>query len=304
MEASPLDCSARDASQVASSGLRLFWKQKSKAKSAQAKVEAQTIALIKEMASNNRLWGAERIRGELLKLGIRVCKRTIQKYMRVVRTPRPKRQKWATFLRNHAGEIWACDFLQVTDLLFRSFFAFFIIELKSRKVIHVGVTRAPTDAWTAQQLREATPYGHMPKYLIRDHDSKFGPCFARVAVTSGIKVLKTPYHAPRANAICERFLGSVRRECLDHVLILHEPLLHRVLRAYVAYFNRARPHQGIQQQVPEGEVPSVPPGQSGNCIIAVPVLGGYTTSTEEWLERFKRQAILPKEIELCIFSCF
>ncbi len=255
-------------------GFRLFWKQKSKAKSAQAKVEAQIIALIKEMASNNRLWGAERIRGELLKLDMRVCKRTIQKYMRAVHTPRPKGQKWATFLRNHAGEIWACDFLQVPDLLFRSFFAFFIIELKSRKVIHVGVTRAPTDAWTAQQLREATPYGHTPKYLIRDNNSKFGPCFARVAVTSGIKVLKTPYQAPRANAICERFLGSVRRECLDHVLILHEKQLHRVLRAYVEYFNQARPHQGIRQQVPQGEVTTVPPDQRSDRIISVPILGG------------------------------
>jgi hypothetical protein len=110
------------------------------------------------MASDNRLWGAERIRGELLKLDIRVCKRTIQKYMRCVRPPRSRGQNWRTFLRNHTGEIWACDFLQVTDLFFRSLFAFFIIELKSRKVMHVGVTRAPTDAWTAQQLREATPY--------------------------------------------------------------------------------------------------------------------------------------------------
>src|SRR5436309_4449499 len=179
--------------------------------------------------------------------------------MRYVRTPRSRGQNWATFLRNHAGEIWACDFLQVTDLLFRSLFAFFIIELQSRKVIHVGVTRSPTDAWTAQQLREATPYGQTPKYLIRDHDSKFGPYFARVAATSGIKLLKTPYHAPRANAICERFLGSVRRECLDHILILNEKQLHRVLRSYVAYFNRARPPQGIQQQSPELPVPSAPP---------------------------------------------
>jgi len=170
--------------------------------------------------------------------------------------------------------MWACDFLQVTDLYFRSLFAFFLIELKSRKVVHVGVTRAPTDAWTAQQLREATPYGHTPKYLIRDNDSKFGPCFARVAVTSGIKVLKTPYHAPRANAICERFLGSARRECLDHVLILHEKQLHRVLRAYVDYFNEARPHQGIQQRVPQGEVCSVPSDQRGDRIISIPVLGG------------------------------
>src|SRR5947209_6595697 len=255
-------------------GFRLFWKPKSKPKSAQAKVSAETIALIKEMASNNRLWGAERIRGELLKLDIRVCKRTIQKYMRCVRPPRSRGQNWRTFLRNHAGEMWACDFLQVTDLFFRSLFAFFIIELKSRKVIHIGVTRSPTDAWTAQQLREATPFGQTPKYLIRDHDGKFGPCFARVAATSGIKILKTPYHAPRANAICERFLGSVRRECLDHILILSEKQLHRVLRSYVEYFNRARPHKGIQQQIPELPVPSAPPHNQREKVIAVPVLGG------------------------------
>jgi len=226
------------------------------------------------MASNNRLWGAERIRGELLKLDIRVCKRTIQKYMRHVRTPRSRGQNWSTFLRNHAKEVWACDFLQVTDLFFRSLFAFFIIELQSRKVIHVGVTGSPTDDWTAQQLREATPYGHTPKYLIRDNDSKFGPCFAHVAATSSIKLLKTPYYAPRANAICERFLGSVRRECLNHLLIFHEKQMHRVLRAYVAYFNEARPHQGIHQQVPQGEVASVPLDQRGETIITVPVLGG------------------------------
>ena len=201
---------------------RLYWKRKSKASSHRPKVAAETIALIREMAKDNRLWGAERIRGELLKLGLRVCKRTIQKYLRGVRTHQPRGQRWATFLRNHAAQVWACDFLQVTDLFFRPLFAFFVIELQSRKVIHVGVTRSPTDAWTAQQLREATPYGHMPKYLIRDHDGKFGPSFARVAATSGIKVLKTPYHAPRANAICERFLRSVRQECLDHLLILQE----------------------------------------------------------------------------------
>jgi putative transposase len=160
------------------------------------------------------------------------------------------------------------------DLFFRSRFAFFIIELKSRKVIYVGVTRSPTDAWTAQQLRGATPFGHTPKYLIRANDSKFGSCFARVAATSGIKILKTPYQAKRPNAICERFLGSVRRECLDHVLIFHEKHLHRILLAYVEYFNRARPHQGIHQQVPQGKVTSVPRDQRGNRIISVPVLGG------------------------------
>lgn len=155
---------------------RLFWKYKSRAASSKPKVPAETVALIKEMATQNRLWGAERIRGELLKLGIRVSKRTIQKYMRRTRSPRQRGQTWATFLQNHAEDIWTCDFLQITDLFFRSLFAFFILDLHSRKIIHVGVTRSPTDAWAAQQLREATPYGHSLNYLIRGRDTKFGSC--------------------------------------------------------------------------------------------------------------------------------
>src|SRR5437660_4132215 len=222
---------------------RLVWKRKSKTASHTPKVAPQTIALIRQMAKENRLWGAERIRGELLQLGIHVCKCTIQKYMRTVRTHQPRGQKWSAFLRNHAAQIWACDFLQVTDLFFRPLFAFFLIELKTRRVIHVGVTRSPTDAWVAQQLREATPFGQVPKYLIRDNDSKFGSGFLRVAKTSGIKLLKTPVHAPRANAICERFLRSVRQECLDHLLILQETQLPRVLNTYARSCNRARPHQ-------------------------------------------------------------
>jgi putative transposase len=226
------------------------------------------------MAKDNRLWGAERIRGELLKLGLRVCKRTVQKYMRNVRIHQPRGQKWSTFLRNHAAQVWACDFLQVTDLFFRPLFAFFIVELKSRKVIHVGVTRSPTDDWMAQQLREATPYGLAPKYLICDNDSKFGHCFARVATTSGIKLLKTPYHAPRANAVCERFLRSVRQECLDYLLILHERQLQRVLYAYVDYFNQARPHQGTAQQIPEPSRSTLSSHHAGENVIARPVMGG------------------------------
>ena len=253
---------------------RLFWRRKSKAHSHKPKVAAETIALIREMATKNRLWGAERIRGELLKLGMHVCKRTIQKYITQVRNPQPRGQKWATFVHNHAAQIWACDFLQVTDLFFRPLFAFFIIELKSRKVIHVGVTRSPTDPWVAQQLREATPYGHAPKYLIRDNDSKFGSLFTRVATTSAIEILKTPYHAPRANAICERFLRSVRQDCLDHLLIFQEKQLLRVLNQYMAYFNRARPHQGIRQQLPEPSRSAPSSHHAGDKVIALPRVGG------------------------------
>nr|HET6904017.1 integrase core domain-containing protein [Ktedonobacteraceae bacterium] len=253
---------------------RLYWKRKSKTTSRTPRVAAETIALIREMATNNQLWGAERIRGELLKLGIRVCKRTIQKYMRGVRPRQPRGQKWSTFLRNHAAQVWACDFLQVSDLFFRPLFAFFVIELKSRKVIHVGVTRSPSDAWVAQQLREATPYGQVPKYLIRDNDSKFGSCFTRMATTSAIEILRTPIHAPKANAICERFMRSVRQECLDHLVILREKQLQRVLNAYVMYFNQARPHQGIGQQIPEPSRSALSSHQAGEKVIALPVMGG------------------------------
>ena len=164
-------------------------------------------------------------------------------------------------------------FLPVIDLWFRPLYLFFIIELASRRVVHFSVTAHPTDAWVAQQLREATPFGQAPRFLIRDRDSKYGETFTRVAVGTSIEILKTPYRAPKANAICERFLGSVRRECLDHILVLGDQHLHRVIREYVTYFNRARPHQGIEQQIPEGSS-SVPEKQGKGKIIAFPVLNG------------------------------
>jgi hypothetical protein len=170
------------------------------------------VALITRLSQENRLWGAERIRGELLKLAIHVSKRTIQKYMRRAHGPRPTGQRWATFLQNHSRQIWACDFLQTYDVLFQPIFAFFIVALGSREVVWFNVTRSPTAAWVSQQLRNATPWGEGPRFLIRDNDDKFGPMFDRVADTTGIRVLHTPVQAPRANAVCERFVGSVRRE--------------------------------------------------------------------------------------------
>ncbi len=235
---------------------------------------AEAIALIRQMAAANPLWGAERIRGELRKLDIRVAKWTVHKYMRSARPPQRAGQRWATFLRNQAADIWACDFLPVTDVLFRPLYAFFVIALGSRRVVHVGVTRHPTDAWVAQQLREATPLGHRPRYLIHDRDSKYGPAFSRVAAATGITVLRTAYRAPRQNAVCERFLGSVRREYLDHLLVLGEAHLRRMLRDYASYFNTERPHQGLQQRIPDRLEGSLPQLQAGGRVDAVPVLGG------------------------------
>ncbi len=176
-------------------------------------------------------------------------------------------------MKNHAAEVWAWDFLPVIDLFCHTIYIFFIIQLSSRWVVHFGVTRPPTDVWIAQQLREATPYGQAPRFLIRDNDRKFGEQFASVAKASKIKVLRIPYRAPRANSICERFLGSVRRECLDHFLILSESHLHRVLEEYVGFFNAARPHQGIYQAIPQ-QFGSKEEGRREGKIIAFPVLNG------------------------------
>ncbi len=173
--------------------------------------------------------------GELLKLVLRVIKSSIQKYMQEVRDACPSKQTWATFLRNQAGGIWACDFLQTYDFFFRAMFVFVIIELGSGRLVLYGVTRNPTDEWVAQQLREATPFAQGPRYLIRDNDSKYGASFARVASGTGIEVLRTPYGGPKANAFCELFLGSVRRECLDHFLSLSERHLYRVTKEYLEY---------------------------------------------------------------------
>jgi transposase InsO family protein len=171
--------------------------------------------------------------------------------------------------------------VQLDDLFFRPLFIFIVIELGSRRVVHFRVTRTPTDEWTAQQLRAATPYGEVPKYLIRDNDAQFGASFRRVAAVSGIKEVRIAYKAPKMNAYCERFLGGTRRECLDQRIILGEGHRHRVLKEYVHYYNQSRPQQGIGQAIPgnrprqETEPTSDLRGVAGNGkIIAFPVLGG------------------------------
>jgi putative transposase len=231
----------------------LYWKYKSRAATPKLKISTETVVLIKDMARDNRLWGAERIRGELLKLGIHVSKRTIQKYMRQVRTTRPHGQTWATFLRTHAEQIlrvWGLRRVSPSRISSSARCSPSSSSNDTRAEWSMSASHAlPATRGPPVPLQEATAFGEGPKYLIRDHDGKFGVGFARVAQTSHIEILTIPYHAPQANAICERFLGSVRRECLDHLLILQEKQLHRVLNAYMHYFNRARPHQGIRRAV-------------------------------------------------------
>jgi putative transposase len=201
-------------------GFRLFWRKKSRHRPPRPRISAETVAMIRRLAEENALWGAERVRGELLKLGVHVSKRTVQNYMRRIRGPDRAGQTWATFLENHRSQIWACDFLQLYDIWFRPIFAFFIIDLGSRRVVQVGVTRNPDTTWVAQQLRNATPCGAAPRFIIRDNDNRFGRDFDRAAAAVGVRVLRTAARAPKMNSYCERFLGSARRECLDHIFIL------------------------------------------------------------------------------------
>ena len=166
----------------------------------------------------------------------------------------------------------ACDFLQAYDVQFRPVLAFFVIDVNTKRVVHVAGTREPSERWTAQRLRNATPFAAGPRLAIRDRDAKFGADFDRVAKGARIRLLKTAVQAPLMNATCERFLGSVRRECLDHVIILGEDHLRSVLSEYVEYFNASRPHQGIAQRVPVPS-PEKSSRMSGN-VVASPVLGG------------------------------
>jgi transposase InsO family protein len=254
---------------------RRYWRWKSKPKQRKPRISPETIALIQQMARKNLTWGAKRIRGELLNLGIKVSKRTIQKDLPEDRHEKSG-QSWSIFIKNHFQDFWACDFTLAQDLLFRPIYIFVIMELCTRRVIHAGVTRNPTDHWVAQQLREVTPWDQKPKYLIRDRDGKFGHHFA--AVASGIEILKTPARTPQANAFCERFIGSLRRECLDHMLILQCKQLRRIVQEYIAYFNTSRPHQGLDQQIPDcvanGSPWPVSQPAPGGKIISTSVLGG------------------------------
>jgi putative transposase len=257
---------------------RRLWAGRTKPKTPpKPRLAAQVIALIKRMAIENRTWGAKRIRGELLKLGIEVAKSTIQRYISRFRST-PTGQRWSTFLRNQAAGIWCCDLFEVRDLWFRCHFVFVVMHLESRKVLRAVTTREPTSAWLAQQLRALTPFGQGPKFLLRDHDAKFGRDFDAVATGgAGTRIVRTPVLAPKGNSYVERLIGSIRRECLDHVLVLSEAHLQRVLDAYRGFFNHARPHQGIGQRRPAtADQPAllVPSGVASGAVIARPVLGG------------------------------
>ena len=236
-------------------------------------MSAAVRALIRRMASENRLWGQRRIQAELARLGFKVSARTVAKYMRRPYAWKPSRG-WQQFLKRHAQDIWACDFFCVRTIWFQAFYVFFAIRHANREVLHVQVTRHPTAEWVAQQIVECCGWDREPpRFLIYDRDSRYGGIFDRRLHHLGITQIRTPFRAPRANAIAERWVRSARTECLDLVFIFSERHLRHILIEYVGYFNQWRPHRSIGQRAPRAPARTVQSNIGGN-IIAKPVLGG------------------------------
>ena len=222
-------------------------------------IAAEVEQLILRLARENPRWGYGRLQGESLKLGHPLGRSTIRDVLKRHRVPpaptrRQQRSTWRAFLRRHEDCLLACDFFTVETLCLQTVFVLFFIELGSRRVHLAGCTTHPTAAWVTQQARQMSwqlqDATLRSRYLIHDRDSKFPPAFDAVFRSEGVEIVRTPYRAPRANAIAERWIRSVRAECLDHLLILSEAHLRRVLTAYVAHDNQARPHQGLDQRTP------------------------------------------------------
>ena len=206
-------------------------------------------ALIRRITTENRVWGQKRIQAELSRLGFTVSARTVAKYMnRRSREPSPG---WRKFLKRHESSIWACDFFCVQTIVFQTLYVFFVIRHINREILHVAVTPFPTAKWVAQQVVECCAWDRLPpRLLIHDRDSRYGAAFDRRLRHLGIEQVRTPFRAPRANAISERWVKSVRTECLDHMLVFNEAHLRRAISAYVVYFNYWRPHRSLGQRAP------------------------------------------------------
>lgn len=265
-------------------GFRLFWRWKSTP--GRPPLPADLQALIRRMARENPTWGEERIANELLlKLGLRVSPRTVRKYMpkRVDygRGQRVTSQRWQTFMRNHAQAIVACDFCVVVTATFRLLYVFIVMEHATRRMLHCNVTAHPTAPWTLQQLREAIPADHGYRFLLHDRDSIFSQQLDQHIHHLGLRVLKTPPQSPQANALCERLIGTLRRECLDYLIPLSANHLGRVLTQWVCHYNEGRPHMALGPGIPQPRVALPAPLQEQrhrlptHCrVVARPILGG------------------------------
>lgn len=256
-------------------GWKAYWRWRSRAPAngGRRPIRDELRMLIRRMASENVLWGQRRVQAELARLGFKVSARTVAKYMRRPHDGGPS-TGWRSFLQRHAAAIWACDFFCVQTLWFKTLYAFFVVAHGNREVVHVAVTEHPTPVWVAQHIVECCGWDRdPPRFLIRDRDSRYGELFDRRLQSLGITQVRTPFRAPQANSIAERWVRSVRRECLDYTFILSERHLRRLLNEYVIYFNQWRPHRSIGQRAPCASIPKAP-GRQGGTVVAVPVLGG------------------------------
>ena len=231
-------------------GFKLYWKWKSRSGAGRPKIPQEQIDLIKQMANDNPLWGAPRIHGEMLKLGIDISESTVLRYM-PTKAPKTSKQRWKTFLKNHSAQIVSIDFLVAPTITFKLLHVLVFLSHDRRRIIHFNVTTHPTAQWCAQQLRNVFSDHEPPRFLLRDRDKKFGEEFTETVNALGIDPLVTAYRSPWQNGYCERLIGSIRRECLDHLIILTETHLRGILQEYVHYYNTQRTHLGINKDSPE-----------------------------------------------------
>ena len=229
---------------------KLYWRRKSRSnKRGRPPLDAEVKAFVVTMIEGNHTWGAPKIHGELLKLGIDISERTVSGLLRRHR-PKPPSQTWKTFIKNHMADMVSVDFLVVPTIRFQLLFVFVVLSHARRQVVHFNVTEHPTAEWTAQQIIEAFPWDTAPRFLLRDRDGIYGDWFRRRVKSMGIEEVMTAYRSPWQNAYVERLNGSIRRECTDHVIIFGENHLRRLLGEYFAYYHEDRTHLGLDKETP------------------------------------------------------
>ena len=248
-------------------GFKMFWRWKSRNRVGRPKIDRGLRDVIERMSKENPLWGASRIHGELLMLGFEVAQSTVSKYM--MRPPKPPSQTWKTFLRNHAEAIAAIDMCVVPTLTFDLLFAFLVLGHGRRQLLWFEVTRHPTAEWLARQITEAFPWASAPAYLVRDNDRTYGNVFTSRVRTMGIRDRPISPGSPWQNGIAERLIGTLRRECLDQMVIFGEAHLRRILSVYAAYYNQTRTHLALQKDAPLRRAV-----QRSGAIVAIPILAG------------------------------
>jgi transposase InsO family protein len=248
-------------------GFRRYWRWKSRRRGGRPQIETELRALIRRMSVENPLWGAPRIHGELLKLGFEVAQSSVAKYM--VKRRGPPSQGWRTFLHNHAPDIAAMDLLVVPTIGFDLLYAFVIVRLGRRELIWINVTAHPTAEWVARQITEAFPWNEAPRYMIRDRDRIYGAVVRRRLRAMGIRDKPIAPASPWQNGFAERLIGSIRRECLDHIIVLGEAHLRRLLKSYARYYNETRTHLALDKDAPLSRTV-----KRAGRILCRPVLGG------------------------------